>query len=334
MSRNPNISVLLKIFFLTLLFAVLNCAEASAQFTIQRQTENVNSAFRVLGDSVDAVMKHNYFDPSAERARLRRLRRERNTVEFNGSLETSLQQFENWTGSGSNNFYALANIFFRHQYKKDRLSVDYRVDATYGLNFIDEAVFKNKDEFKINWQLGWAITKNWSYSASFNIRSQFSDGFKSRTERIIVSRFMAPGYFDLAAGFTYARPKSPFKITLSPVGGNIVTVLDRQLSSEGKYGVKPGEEILGKMGPSVGVFFDKAFGRRKGFRYRSDLYLFLPYTQLDNPTVRWENTFEIRITRFLSTKLYGQLYYRKEDSSSLQYQYSFMIGLKYVFRNK
>lgn len=312
-----------------------DCTEASAQFTIQRQTEeNIISKFRVLGDSVGVGRKYDYFDPAAQRARLRRQRRDRNTIEFNGSLETSLQQFENWTGSGSNNFYALANIFFRHQYKKERLSVDYRADATYGLNFIDESFFKNKDEFKINAQLGWAINKNWSYSASLNIRSQFTDGYKSRTERLLVSRFMAPGYFDLAVGFTYAKPNSPFKITLSPVGGNIITVFDKQLSSEGKYGVKPGEEILGKIGPSLDIFFDKAFGKRKGFRYRSDLYAFMPYTQPDNPTVRWENTFEIRITRFLSTKFYGQLYYRKEDSTALQYQYSFMIGLKYVFRNK
>ena len=95
-----------------------------------------------------------------------------------------------------------------------------------------------------------------------------------------------------------------------------------------------GERVTGKLGYSADVFFDRAFGKKEWLRYRSDLYFFLPYTEPDNPTVRWENTFEIRITKFISTKLYGQLYYRKEDSTALQYQYSFMIGLKYVFRNK
>ena len=74
--------------------------------------------------------------------------------------------------------------------------------------------------------------------------------------------------------------------------------------------------------------------RRSGYATAPTSISFSPYTEPDNPTVRWENTFEIRITKFISTKLYGQLYYRKEDSTALQYQYSFMIGLKYVFRNK
>ena len=69
----------------------------------------------------------------------------------------------------------------------------------------------------------WEMHRNWSYSASINIRSQFSQGYKSRTEHILVSDFMSPGYFDIAAGFTYAKAGSPFKITLSPLGGNIVT---------------------------------------------------------------------------------------------------------------
>lgn len=334
MSRKPNFYILIRIAVVSLILVVSDCADVAAQFTIRRQTEDLTTRFRVLGDSIEAVRKYNYFDPSVERVRLRALRRERNTVEFNGSLETSLQQFENWTGSGSNNFYALASIFFRHQYKKDKLSFDYRIDAVYGLNFIDEAVFKNKDEFKINTQLGWSMSKNWAYTASLNVRSQFTTGYKSRTERVVVSRFMAPGYFDLSVGFTYAKAGLPLKITLAPLSGNIVTVFDRQLSEEGKYGVKSGDEILGKIGPSVDIFFDKTFGRRRGFRYRSNLYAFTPYTQPNNPTVRWENTFEIKVSRFISTKLYGQLYYRKEDSTGLQYQYSFMVGLKYVFRNK
>lgn len=319
---------------IAILMTLLSAGTVHAQFTIRKPAEASPQAPRVFDGTPRVHPKNVYFDPAAARAEKLRLRKERNTVEFNASLETSLQQFENWTGSGSNNFYALANLFFRHQYQKEKLSIDYRVDATYGMNFIDEAFFKNKDEFKISWQLGWTMHNSWSYSASANIRSQFTTGYKSRTERIVVSDFMSPGYFDLAGGFTYSRVGSPFKITLSPVGGNIVTVLDNRLSEEGAYGVKAGEKVSGKLGYSADIYFDRAFGRKEWMRYRSNLYAFMPYTEIDNPTIRWENTLEFRLTRFISTKLYGQLYYRKEDSSSIQYQYSFMIGLKYVFRNK
>lgn len=334
MKTSPKLNTLLKALCTAILLIALNTGMGYAQFTIRKATTESEKPTQVFNSLQNVKSKNIYFDPAAERAKKLRLRKERNTFEFNASLETSLQQFENWTGSGSNNFYALSSIFLRHQYKKERLLFEYRVDATYGLNFIDDAFFKNKDEFKINAQLGWAITPNWSYSTSANIRSQFTTGYKSRTDKEVVSRFLAPGYFDLAVGFTYARGKSPFKVTLSPIGGNFVTVFDDQLSAEGKYGVSAGERVLGQLGYSTDIFFDKTFGKKKVLRYRSNLYAFMPYTEIDNPTLRWENTLEIRITKYLATKLYGQLYYRKADSTALQYQYSFTIGLKYIFRNK
>ncbi len=333
MEKSRICAISLKGILLTVLFSIASCGVSQAQFTIRQNVRNSDSLYRVSTDRPQVSRRNLYYDPAAVKAEKLRLRKERNTIEFNASLETSLQQFENWTGSGSNNFYALATMFFRHQYKKDKLSFDYRVDATYGMNFIDDAFFKNKDEFKINAQLGWTMHRNWSYSASMNIRSQFSTGYKSRTEHEIVSGFMAPGYFDIAGGFTYSN-QGPFKVTLSPLSGNIVTVLDKRLSDAGSYGVPPGEKYLGKIGYSGEIYFDIAFGRRKGFRYRSNLYVFMPYVEIDNPTIRWENTFEIKITKYISTKLYGQLYYQKEASTKLQYQYSFMIGLIYSFKNK
>lgn len=91
---------------------------------------------------------------------------------------------------------------------------------------------------KSSWQLGWEMHRQLVLlRLMINIRSQFSQGYKSRTEHILVSDFMSPGYFDIAAGFTYAKAGSPFKITLSPLGGNIVTVLNDMLPEDGRYGV-------------------------------------------------------------------------------------------------
>ena len=118
--------------------------------------------------------------------------------------------------------------------------------------------------------------RNWSYSASINIRSQFSQGYKSRTEHILVSDFMSPGYFDIAAGFTYAKAGSPFKITLSPLGGNIVTVLNDMLPEDGRYGVPVGERVTGKLGYSADVFFDRASERRSGYATAPTSISFFP----------------------------------------------------------
>ena len=143
-----------------LLLLALGGGSAHAQFTIRKPDAGEEVRPKVFDNTLDFRPRNDYFDPAAERAKRLRIRKERNTIEFNASLETSLQQFEHWTGSGSNNFYALANLFFRHQYKKEKFSVDYRADANYGMNFIDDAFFKNKDEFKLNGQLGWQMHRN------------------------------------------------------------------------------------------------------------------------------------------------------------------------------
>lgn len=319
---------------------LLLCATGTshAQFTIRKPAENMRQRPEMLESAPQGSLKNVYYDPAAERARKLRIRKERNTVEFDFSLEGSTQQFINWQSSGDNTIYGLANLFFRHQYKRDKLSYDTRVEATYGMNYTDGILFKNKDEFKISWQLGWNLKGNWSYSASVNIRSQFTIGYESKDDPTLVSDFLAPGYFDVGGGFTYAPSSFPIKITLSPVSGNIVTVLNETLSAQGKYGVQPGQKVAGYPGYSADIFFDKAFGKNGWFRYRSSLYTFVPYVVPKNLTVRWENTIEFRISKYFSTKLYGQIYYRPEDfrpnKPELQYQYALMIGLKYTFRNK
>lgn len=126
MKTGLPINTLLKALCITACCTMLGTGTCHAQFTIRKSAAETQEPPRVF-DRLPAVQPRNdYFDPAAERAKRLKLRKERNTIEFNASLETSLQQFEHWTGSGSNNFYALANIFFRHQYKKEKLSIDYR----------------------------------------------------------------------------------------------------------------------------------------------------------------------------------------------------------------
>ena len=146
-----------------------------------------------------------------------KLRKERNTIEFNASLETSLQQFRN-TGQAAGATTSMHSpTSFPASIQKGEA-----IDRLPGGRHLRHELhrrrlFQEQGRIKINWQR-WAgdATATGLYSASINIRSQFSQGYKSRTEHILVSDFMSPGYFDIAAGFTYAKAGSPFKITLAP----------------------------------------------------------------------------------------------------------------------
>lgn len=331
---------------------VLSCGAwgLSAQFTIQRAQEAEKLKIETAQPTPfgDLSIQPTYFDRAAWMAEKRRLRKERNTIQLDAMLQTSMQGYENWSASADNSLNALASLFFRHRYAKDRFSLDYRFEANYGMNMVSDAeatkvrdrFFKNKDEFRFNLNMGWAIHNNWSYSAATNFRSQFTKGYPARRNYARASNFLAPGYFDVAVGFSYNDPKKPFNIIMSPLSGSVTMVLDRRIwehveDGGSKYGVSKGEKFTGHIGPSAQVDFDMQFGKKKGLRYRSTLYAFTSYAHpLDTPLIRWDNTFEMRISRLFSARLYGQAFYKKEDVDWIQYQYAFTIGIAYHFKNK
>ena len=53
-----------------------------------------------------------------------------------------------------------------------------------------------------------------------------------------------------------------------------------------------------------------------------------------HPTVRWENTLDIKATKYLTTSIYFQLYYNRAQSYAVQTQAILSVGLSYTFQNK
>lgn len=315
---------------------VFSIGNAGAQFTIQRrqpeQREEVKSdPYKAFGGFVDNHIQNDYYDHAAWLAERRRIRKQRNTLEIQTTFQTSALQFENWTAGGNNTFSGLATLFMRHQFKHKKFASDLTVNARYGINYIDKTPFKNVDELKIKELLSWDIQGSWSYSVTINFRTQFTDGRVSRTDETLKSAFMSPGYFDVSGGFTYAPKGAPYKVTLSPIAGNMVSMLDERLYEQGLNGVPAGEKVYSMIGPSVNVSFDQHFFKKK-LRYRSTLYGF---TNLASPpTVRWDNTVDVNLSKYMSIQLYGVIYYLHSASPKPQYQYSATVGLSYKFKNK
>lgn len=320
---------------LLLIILSVVATDVAAQFSISRVKPSTLET-KDFADSIKgATYSNEFFNLAKWEAERRRIRKERNTVELNASLQASQTQFENWAAGGDNTFSGRSTIFFRHEYKRDRLKVEYRLEARYGINVIGDKPFKNEDEFKINFMTSWQIRHNWSYAGSVNLRSQFTKGYKSRDDKTMKSTFMSPGFLDITLGFNYKKPDSPFSITISPLTGSITTMINDQLSAQGLNGVEKGRSSKGQMGPSIRVDFDKQFFKDV-FRFRSYLHSFTNIKT--SPTVRWENTFEVRATKFLTMTVYALCYYDKLANTpkpqSVQYNYSFSIGLGYKFKNK
>ncbi len=327
----------MKLRFFIASLAMLSALSASAQFTIPTLEPAKKVGAVPLVDTLKGrPIDNSYFSRARAQAERKARFKERNTIEYNVTLTASQTQFINWQAGGDNSFSGRSTMLFHHLYKREKFSLDYRFDARYGVNYIDESTFKNEDEFRLNVISAWTMHKNWSYAATANLRSQFTPGRKSRTDRRRISSFMAPGFIDVSGGFNYK--KGAWNITLSPLSGSVTTVLNDSLrikgvDGKGVSGVPIGDRTKGQIGPSVRIFFDKQFGKNNTFRYRSSLYSF---TNIKTPpTVRWENTIDIRATKLLTTTLYGAYYFDKFSGTQRpQYNYSLSIGLSYWIKNK
>ena len=339
--------------FFTLL-AVLVCgsfATLSAQVTIDEEAPTVEQKFEtdVKGSEVDAE----YFSEATYRAERRAIRNERNLVDFSANLHGSLTAFsKSWVAAGDNTITLLANINFLHTYKKNHFTLTNTVSAKFGYNNMKTEIngeqrgvwFKNVDEFAISTAPQWDMVKNWTYGANIKFRTQFAPGYANRGDRENevqrVSNFMTPGYLDASVGFTYILPskKFPLKINLSPLAMSATYRHDPTTSKD--YGVLEGHHSKYEGGFSLQLDFDRTWGKNGWLRYRTTAYSFYGWiTALSRkehivPTVRWENTIDIKATKYISTQIYVQLYYNKQEINKLQVSSMLSVGLTYTFKNK
>lgn len=199
----------------------------------------------------------------------RAIRKERNYLEIKADLQGSLTSYnDSWIAvSGGDNSIALtATLFLKHTFTKNLFTVETIFNAKMGYNRMrvettnddgstdsNGVWFKNLDEFDISVSPAFKMSKNWSYGSIFKFRSQFVNGYVSRTEqerKHLKSTFMTPGYLDISFGFTYNCPvkKFPIVINLSPLSLNATFaesdwIRRRQVDKDGNE-IKPAYSYL------------------------------------------------------------------------------------------
>lgn len=365
--------------FYAILLAVAVFATAQAQVTVSGNTTTVEPTFndQVKTDNVKADVTSEA-QRKAERAAIRK---ERNTIEFNAGISGSLSNFNSkWqqVNGNSNSITAIANILFTHSFKKDLFSIDNKVTGKIGATSKNKEWTKSQDEWFISTSPAYKMTDDWNFGAIISLRSQFANGFNDKNNR--TSRFFSPAYLNVSVGFTYVCPKKkfPIKINLSPLSMSSTYVTSSAVKDfffNDKFGFARADYLAGAQtltdaqcntpyvygltlangssryegGSSVQIDFDRTFGKKEIFRYRTTLYSFYGWIneiaqqtgtnralgfEHIAPTVRWEHTIDIKATKYFSTQFYFQMYYNKAQCNSLQTQIVLGVGVSYTFKNK
>lgn len=167
-------------------------------------------------------------------------------------LNFTQASFTNWAAGGVNSISAqgLLNLFAN--YKKGTSTWDNTLEMSYGMlqQGRTALIRKTDDKFDFTSKYGRrAFNDKWYYSALFNFKTQFVDGFNyiSDTSKVKISDFLAPAYGLLALGMDY-KPNTKFTLFISPFTGRVTIVNDSALSSIGAFGVKPGETLRNEFG--------------------------------------------------------------------------------------
>lgn len=370
-----------------LIFAAVWGAEA--QISIDEVKAEQRAEFR---DSVKTTSADTeYYSEARYKAERAAIRKERNYLEVGAALQGTLTSYNDaWiaTSGGDNSVAIMATARLHHIFTKDKFTIESKLDAKFGYNRMnveyedgDQGVwFKNQDEFQISTAPAYKFSKNWNFGSILKFRSQFANGYVSRTEQEGIhrkSRFMSPGYFDVSVGFTYNCPLKwlPLKVNLSPIAMSATFNESERVRENGYlYGIEnPLDTSLWEGGSSLQLDFDRTWGKNGWFRYRTTLYSFfgwitaigqenkyrdfqeykdamarwsdandttIGHTMGDkphlaiHPTIRWENTLEIKATKYIATQINFQLYYNRAQCYDVQLQTLLSVGLSYTFKNK
>ncbi len=261
---------------------------------------------------------------------------------YESALGFSQTLLVNWVKGGEKTSYStnfMLNIY--KDYQRKNLSWNNYLGVAYGVAKQQSITNLRKTDDKINFLTKGGIYawKNWDYTGFFEFKSQFDEGFAYPNDSVQISRFMAPGYFQLSIGMNY-KPINYFSVFVSPVGARLTVVTDTALThrKEGAYGIFGDNTTLWQVGGSINAIFKRDI--MKNVNLMSKLDIFSNYR--DKPEkiiVSWENNVLMKVNKYISVNISTILIYDDKAiaventgkfSEILQFRETFGIGLAYT----
>lgn len=255
-----------------------------------------------------------------------------------GKITTLLNQshYSNWIAGGVNNVSLTLLLDYDFNLKRGDLEWINRLDGAYGLvKNQDENIKKNEDRLEIYSLLALKNKGRWSYSALFNLKSQWSNGYEYSvgqsgvTERNLTTKFLSPAYTQIGVGMFYKRDDN-FWFNYALLSARYIRVnpifTESLLDGENYFGVDKGKVGRFEAGGIISAYFKKEI--MKNIIIENKLNLFQNYIEDPlNIDVDYTFSLEMSINRFFSTNLLLQLLY--DDNALPEIQLKEVFGVSF-----
>ena len=324
---------------LILVFICIATTSASAQYTIK---DSIIAKPILYKDSIPLPEESHFQSINKGWVKHQKdiIRHKRNFFETKTGVTINQFAYMNWSAGGENSYNGKFTSLNTHSYNNDKLTIDSYLNVAIGLGNKDGELWKTEDKLELNSIVNYHMWGKWTYSFGVNFATQFANGYGSEDDRLAnnySSRFFAPATLKPFLGISYRHSDNQI-ITIAPVSGNLLFVMDEKLSNEGAFGVEPGDRFKPSIGSYINVQWSQKIDRKGILVYKTSAQLFCDYVSA--PILGWENWLDLTVFKYLTVGVYFNVIYNDKVTSQEGYNTFWQvketvgIGIAYNFKNK
>ncbi len=245
---------------------------------------------------------------------------------------------DNWYQGGESTNSLLSELKLTANYD-DRQRVQFENSLEIKIGFItapSDTVHKwktNADLFRLSSKLGVRAIKNLYYTLTGEFKTQFFSNYKTNTNDLI-SSFLSPAQLKFSLGMDYKLEKSKYKLSLmgAPLSYTFIYISNDKIVNPSSFNVDPGHTSANMFGSEITA--NLTWQIANNISWVSKFEYFTTYEKV---IANWENTFEFKLNRYLSTKFF--LHSRFDDGVTLsedndtyfQFKEMLTFGLSYTW---
>ena len=232
------------------------------------------------------------------------------------NVQFSQVQLSQWAAGGQSSASLIAKVDQFWEYDGTDFGWDIEFHGAFGLLHRpdDQIILKTDDRIELATKLGRRLKEKGSLTALGSFRTQLAPGYATVNglpdANQVTSRIMAPGYLVLALGVD-TKPTKTTTIFLAPFTSKSTFVIDDSLSSQGLFGVLPGERSRHEVGGYVRVGLKEQVTENVAYAVRLDLFS----NYLEEPEaidIFTDHVLTLKVNSWLSTTLGLTLIYDKD----------------------